>query len=278
MRNYTQRRIKPHSVVSLFNGATTALRDNVSQAIRSLSSHNGQQQDVISLTTMLGNVHVLLHPDLVTDFASKPDVFQKPQFLRRIMSVFRQTGILSSEFEDWKRHKELIQPRMAKKHLMDYEPNVAPKVDALLKKWKEQDGIHDLFGDIRKYTFSILCEAVLGVGVDEELEEKLGNAFDTINLETPKNVVLSPLAKLFNVPFSKKFTDAKDFIMAFLDTVCEPYLESHNPGHLPSDILESVGYYENRTHENKCRAYEQIFHIFIAGFETTANTLVWILS
>ncbi len=234
--------------------------------------------DAVSFDIGLKKVHILNNPDLIDEATRKADVFQKPHGLQKYLSFFGETGIFTSQYDDWSQHKMVLARFLARGTLPQYQDDINQTVGELVDKW-EKNGTKDIYEDFKDFAIVNFFRAVLKFDV-APYKDQLKEYVDYLNNEVPLQA-LNPLTYVFgHAQYPKHGRAAIDFVQKVLDKVLEPHLDAYTPEHITSEILNANGFYDAKNDVEKQAAkqktYQQMTELFIAGYDSTASSLTWL--
>lgn len=227
----------------------------------------------------LPRTHVLLHPKLVQGAARDPEALPKANFVYRFIGIRGGRGIFSSGYNLWKKQKDPIKFALTKDDLHRFHEPIQRNVHTLVDQWQTEHHTPDLFRDLRRFSIRIFFEKMFDVQTEHMsgpvTEDGILDHFEIINKRSFEQL-RTPVAYLKR----SAFTDDQSrmsvkYIETLLDQICARQLIKKIPGDFISGILEGAGYYNKKDRKSKFQAYDELFHIMIAGFMTTSSALSW---
>lgn len=210
--------------------------------------------------------------------------YQKDALQRRVLSAGLGHGLLSAEGEQWRIQRRTVAPVFARRTIMDFAPQMMAAAEALVARWREDDGgTRDVGAEMTRLTLDVLERTIFSDGLGrapEEFRLAMRTYFDTIGRIDAFDVIgLPPSVPRFahwRVRSTLRFFEnAIDDIIA-----TRRRRMAEEPEAVAKDILTlllnaldpETG---NRMAEIEVRS--NILTFIAAGHETTANLLTWTL-
>jgi cytochrome P450 len=210
--------------------------------------------------------------------------YRKDAIQRRVLSAGLGDGLLSAEDERWRTQRRTVAPVFARKTIMGFAPAMMDAADALVERWRRQDGATvDIVAEMSRLTLEVLERTIFsdGLGRDaEEIRAAMNVYFNTIGRIDPLDLLGLPasvprLSHLRVRATLRFFETAIDEIIATRRS-----RQSENSGDAANDILTLLlGALDPETGEQLTEAEvrSNILTFIAAGHETTANTITWSL-
>jgi cytochrome P450 len=121
-------------------------------------------------------VHLISDPDLIEEVLVRSVAKFKKDVDTRDLSSILGNGLLTSEGDDWKRHRRLLAPPLQANHIESYVREMTAAAEAFAAELAEgQD--RDVAQDMKHLTLKIVARTLLGVDVIEEVTA-IGSALD----------------------------------------------------------------------------------------------------
>src|SRR5690606_2462605 len=90
------------------------------------------------------------------------------------MAEFLGRGILTTEGEDWRRHRRIVQPAFHKRRLESFADGIVRIADPMLGDFRGEIDVSDA---MMRLTLKIVSEVLLGTRTDRDASE-IGEAVD----------------------------------------------------------------------------------------------------
>jgi cytochrome P450 len=210
--------------------------------------------------------------------------YHKDSFQRRVLSAGLGDGLLSAEGAQWKTQRRTVAPVFARKTITDFAPAMMAATDALIERWRRQDGLRvDAAAEMTRVTLDVLERTIFSDGLGREREEfrlAMGTYFNTIGRIDPLDLLGVPsfvprLSQLRVRSTLRFFEAAIDEIIATRRTRGRDTQDGNE-----ADILTLLlGALDPDTGQQMSEAEvrSNILTFIAAGHETTANLLSWSL-
>src|ERR671931_2343044 len=275
------------------------LRQFIRDPINTLSKIAREYGDISHFK--LGREHVFLinNPDyiekvLIYDHRN----FKKGKRLQTAKAVLGD-GLVTSEGEYHSRQRRLIQPIFHPKQIMTYSNIMTDYAARIRDSWKDGDTL-DIQQEMMRLTLGIICKSVLNYDVESETSQ-VGKALTTVRnyskrLQSPIGHVLDKVPILPTVKGAREAKKELDNLVYELIAHRREQQESARDNTTYNDLLSRLMQTQNSTDPTSTTDAKNLLHlsdsdtngkmsdkqvrdevmtIFIAGHETTANTLTW---
>ncbi|MGG4440372.1 cytochrome P450 [Brevibacillus fortis] len=222
------------------------------------------------------HVYLLTNPDHIKEvLVSKQAHFRKGKALQSARPVVGD-GILTSEGKKHLRQRRLMQPAFHRERIASYGEVMVRQAVDLMSDWKTGE-LRDIHSDMMKVTLAIITETMFGKTVKEGADQ-IGHAID-VGLKYVANKSSSFIDIPLSVPTksNREFLESSELLDKTIYSLIEARRNSEGEEH--KDLLEMLlaardeddG--QGMTDE---QVRDEVMTIFVAGHETTANTMSWI--
>ncbi len=232
-----------------------------------------QYGDVVSFRLGPIKACLLNHPDYIRDVLVVHDRrFAKGRPLELAKRLLGE-GLLTSEGEHHRRHRQLIQPLFHRKRLPAYAGAMVEAASRLTQRWQEGE-VRDISLDMADLALAISGKTMFDANIEEEAHE-LGQALrSTMELFSRVSIPLSELLLKIPLPSTRRFYRSK----ARLDETIHRLIdERRTEGTDHGDLLSLLlGMHEPAAavlSDEEVRDEALIF--LLAAFDTTALALTW---
>jgi cytochrome P450 len=230
--------------------------------------------DVIRLQVGGQRIYAVKDPDLIQeilvkraqDFHKLEVAEEKPSAL----GMFLGKGILTADHEEWKPQRKLIQPLMHAKHIQNYAETMTQFAERLTAQW--QDGkARDIHHDMVQVTMWIIAETMFGTTLDAS--ERIKHTGDMA-----QKIAVGTFTKSIPLPGAERRRDEKvRELNAELDAVVQKLMADRPGIGDRADLLTLL--MNTKDEDGQPVGYDfirnNILTLFLAGHETTANSLTW---
>ncbi|MGB1318906.1 MAG: cytochrome P450, partial [Flavobacteriales bacterium] len=196
-----------------------------------------------------------------------------------ILKVLLGEGLLTSEGEFWRKQRRLMQPAFHRDRLASFVKIKADAGQALVNKWsKLENGTEvDVSTDMMEMTLDIVCKAMFSSDVGDAMDV-VHKEFDKANENLIKRVTNPfPLPFWFPLPSIREEKRGYD---AIKQVVADIIAKRRNSTDEYDDLLAMLMEVEDAdTHEKMSnqQIQDEVITIFLAGHETTAVALTWLM-
>ncbi len=220
----------------------------------------------------LGSEHIYLlnSPDLVHDVLVRQ---AKSTMKGRGIQATRQllgNGLLTSEGDDHRRSRRLLQPAFAERHIQSYAEDMSAVTTELSHTWRSGPRTVDMDAQMSALTLQIVGRALFGRDLHPEIRE-VSTALEQA-MASFRRVVLPGGRVLLRLPLpsSRRALAARERLDAVVQrTIAE---RRASPGrHGTGDVLSSL--LQAGMSEEQVR--DEVMTLLLAGHETTATALTW---
>jgi cytochrome P450 len=214
------------------------------------------------------------HPDLVEEvLVNQNRRFIKHYRLRQTERTLGQ-GLLTSEGEFWRGQRKLAQPAFHRERIANYAQLMVDDTERMLRSWNDGQ-VHDAHADMMRLTLKIVAKTLFDAEIGGETAsasaamETLTRAFiaRTGNLITPPHWVPTPL----NLRIEHAIRRLERILEA---VITERRASGEDRGDLLSMLLAARDDETGRQMSDR-QLRDEVMTLFLAGHETTANTLAW---
>ena len=192
----------------------------------------------------------------------------------RFLNEVLGEGLVTSEDQTWKRHRQIIQPVFHTNMMMDFVSQFNTITKEFVGKWSKKGTINN-FNEMSALTATIVTKTILGSDVDFNIQE-LGDSVSFLTLHIQKRVqtlvaIPHSIPTKENREFKKHMATVNDIV----NRIIAEHKKSSNQG---TDILSRLLQASDpetgdRLTDDELR--DEIRTFFLAGHETTATSLTW---
>lgn len=246
--------------------------------------------DVYLLDLGISNQLVVTRPSLIQKILlARPNEFVR---MKKMDGVIKQAGVdgaFNAEGESWKMHRSIVAKGLDVKHLKDFYPAMVPIIERLYNKWEknaENSEPFDIQRDLFRFTVDITSSLAFGFpmntleqegsAIQDHMEKVFPMIFKRINQPIPwYKLVKSKADKEFDVAVEAM----NSLIDEFIETTRKRIEENPELRERPTNLIESimVAAEEDENFTDK-HVRGNLATLLLAGEDTTAHTLIWMLS
>jgi cytochrome P450 len=232
--------------------------------------------DVASLRLGPKRMYLLSHPDLVEDVLVHKNRIMHKHFALRSARPSLGEGLLTSEGDFWRRQRRLAQPAFHRDRIAAYGDVMVAYAERMLRSWSDGQR-RDLQADMMQLTLEIVAKTLFDADIAREAPE-IALAMETLMENFTDRV--NRLVKLPNwlpIPSNVRFRRAMGLVWGTLDRIiAERRRSGEDRGDLLSMLLHATDVEGDGTGMSDRQLRDEVVTLFMAGHETTANTLAWV--
>jgi cytochrome P450 len=231
-----------------------------------------QYGDIAGLRIFNFRLYLINHPDYIEDvLVNHPRKFIKGRVLQANKRVFGK-GLLTSEGDFWLRQRRLAQPAFHRARISGYASTMVEYTERLLHEW--QDGEErDIHKEMMRLTMQIVGKTLFDGDVERDAQE-VGKSLELL-LELGANfrrTLLVPhwLPTPTNIRQERAIRQIEKVLYRIIS---EKRASGRDAGDLLSMLLAAQD--EDGSGMTDQQLRDETITLFLAGHETTANTLSW---
>jgi cytochrome P450 len=212
------------------------------------------------------------HPDAIESvLVTNARKYTKGRVLRANRRVFGE-GLLVSEGEFWLRQRRLAQPAFHRARIASYAATMVEYAERMAGGWRDGEQ-RDIHQEMMKLTLQIVGKTLFGADVDRDAQD-VGQSLELL-LELGANfrrAIFVP--EWLPTPTNIRKNRAVEKIEKVLyRIISEKRASGRDAGDLLSMLLAAQDEDGSRMTDRQLR--DETITLFLAGHETTANTLAW---
>jgi len=186
-------------------------------------------------------------------------------FTYRPLRAVLGNGLLTSEGETWKRHRRVVQPVFAQRHVVGFAPQIVETAVAAVRRWP--DGVTlDAAGAMRRITLDVVGRALFGSELAGDAE-RTGRSLEILQRGAVVGTFL-PGAAASRALYER--VPGMSGALAQLDGLVQRVIGGSSGGELLNLLKERGEFSEEDLHD-------EVLTLLLAGHETTASALAWTL-
>ena len=228
--------------------------------------------DVVGLRILNFRILLINHPDHIEDvLVNHPRKFIKGRVLQANKRVFGR-GLLTSEGDFWLRQRRLAQPAFHRARIASYASTMVEYTERLLHEW--QDGEErDIHKEMMRLTLQIVGKTLFDADVERDAKD-IGKSMELL-LELGadfRRTLFIPqwLPTPTNIRLERAIRQIEKVLYRI---IAEKRASGRDAGDLLSMLLAAQDEDGSRMTDKQLR--DEAITLFLAGHETTANTLSW---
>ena len=194
---------------------------------------------------------------------------------RELLSRFLGNGLLSNDGADHQKQRKLVQPAFHMKRIQAYAETMVEHTQAMLERWHD-GAILDMDQAMMELTLTIVTKTLFNADISEQEVRQVSQAMEDIQVNfTIISEQSVPLPRWVPTRANRALEHASKQIDQVVQRVIrERRASGEDTGDLLSMLLLSIddGNGQGMTDQ---QVRDEVVTLFLAGHETTANTLTW---
>ncbi len=203
--------------------------------------------------------------------------YHKSELATKQVAEFMGKGLLFSNGEYWMKQRRLIQPAFHKEKLQGLFSIICKTIEDFLENFPQGNNI-DVYPIIHQLSFNIIINSLFDIKLSAAIMKELNESITEIQDFLIKDIN-QPLRKLiYPINGAKKIQlkKAKKLREVFI-TIIEERKASNKEYNDLLDMLLNSKYEDTGLAMTTQQIVNEVLVLIIAGHETTANTLSWLL-
>jgi cytochrome P450 len=247
----------------------------------SIWSENDFNQQFMGRKLFKQSLFVANHPDVVRHVfvENNANYERKSPMMIKALDLLLGNGLFISDGEVWKTQRKIQTPLFTASHVALYSEIMVDTTLELCERWAKIPDNTTIFvlSEMAKLTAEIICRALFGQNLGAGKAEEVVNAF-TEYQEAIEQMDFSTFIGLPTwVPLPginwKKARKCAERIHDIVDEIIAKSKQNPESRSLLNELIKANS--ENPDHLTNTQIRNEIIVLFMAGHETTANTLAW---
>jgi pentalenene oxygenase len=249
------------------------MRDNLG-FIASLRQDYGP---LVEITLQPGTRTVVVQdPDLIrTMLVDLAPTLDKGRFFEKMGHILGDSVVTAAGQEHVRKRRQL-QPAFARAEIARYVDIMRNEVAAATDSWQPGQSL-DVREAMVKLSLDMLAKTVFSGSLDEETFRRLRHDLSVVMTGVGARIMLPDWVERLPLPFNRRFNESRDAVRATIHQAVDDLQASgHDTGDMLSLLLRATDpdTGEPLTTDQIC---SEILTLAVAGTETTASVLSWIL-
>src|ERR1700682_4178866 len=237
-----------------------------------LSNAAREYGDIVGLRFLHFRTYLVSHPGDIEDvLVNHPRKFVKGRVLQANKRLFGN-GLLTSEGDFWLRQRRLAQPAFHRTRIAGYASTMVEYTERLLHEW--QDGEErDIHKEMMRLTLQIVGKTLFDADVERDAQD-IGKSMELLlELGADFRRTLFILQWLPTPTNIRRERAVRQIEKVLYRMIAEKRASGRDAGDLLSMLLAAQDEDGSRMTDKQLR--DEAITLFLAGHETTANTLSW---
>ncbi|WP_435011204.1 cytochrome P450 [Tundrisphaera lichenicola] len=233
--------------------------------------------DVVALRFAHRKIVVVNHPDLVEEVL----VTRNRQFIKhfalRLAKNTMGEGLLTSEGDFWRRQRRLSQPAFHREKVAGHASVMVEYADRMLRGWLDGQR-RDVQADMMRLTLEIIAKCLFDADVSADSADASAAMETVLRCFTARVDRLLPVPDFLPTPINLRLRRAMKRLDGIIyQVISDRRSMKEDRGDLLSMLLEANDPVEEGGAGMTDRQLrDEAMTLFMAGHETTANTLAWV--
>ena len=203
--------------------------------------------------------------------------YKKSEFSIGRAADFFGKGLVFAEGDYWRRQRRLVQPGFHRQKLMGLFGIMIKTIKESLAEIPVGKPI-DIYPFMSNLSFKVLVNSLFDISLSQDLIDELNQLFNELQvfLMDESNRPYKKLFYPFNGAEKKQYAKSERLRTIMRGIIKERRASNGNFTDILDTLLNSK-YEDTGEHMNEDQIIDELFVLLFAGFETTSNTLSWLL-
>jgi len=231
--------------------------------------------DVVSLRLATKRIIVVNHPDLIEEVLVTNNRHYIKHFALRMAKPTLGNGLLTSEGDFWRRQRRLSQPAFHRERIAAHAAMMVSFTERMLEPWKTGQ-TRDIQNDMMQVTLQIVAKALFDADVSGDSADASEAMETVLRCFTARVDKLIRLPDFFPTPVNLRLRRAIKRLDGIIFRIIE---ERRSTGEDRGDLLSMLLQAQDEDNGERMtdrQLRDELMTLFMAGHETTANTLSWV--
>ncbi len=252
------------------------VRDFTADRLGYLSRLASDYGDVVSFRFAHRRMVLVNHPDLVEEVL----VARNRQFIKHFaLRMARPTlgnGLLTSEGDFWRRQRRLAQPAFHRDRVAAHGSVMVEFAERMLRGWSDGQA-RDVHDDMMRVTLEIVARTLFDADVSGDSADAAAAMETLVHSFTARVGKVLPLPVWVPTPVNLRFRKARRRLDRIIyDIIAARRASGEDRGDLLSMLLQATDDdADGGPGMTDGQLRDEAMTLFMAGHETTANTLAW---
>ena len=271
-------KIPHHNGLPLLGQAITAVRDPLSFLVRLQEVY----PDVVSIRILGKKYYIIQHPDICRRILQEnARNYFKPGMAKELKR-FLGEGLATSNGKNWLRQRRLMQPAFHQKRIELLVDVINGETTGLINSWKSQGlpDVKNINRDFMNLTLTNLTKAMFGTDLKQSLDRIAEVVNRLLEYGTRRATALIKVPHYLPTPANVRYKKANQAFESIISELIQKRKrgKADNGADVGKDVFDILlqAYDKAGSHMTRKRLRDEIATIFMAGHETTAQTLSWV--
>jgi len=254
-------------------GLTLAIRRDALGTLRHVAHEYG---DIVRMPIAFQDRIFLNHPDYIEQvLVIQQAKFHKSELTKRVTEGLLGQGLLISEGDFWRRQRRLMQPSFHRSRVDEYAATMAESAQRHIQGWTDGEQ-RDIAVEMMALTLDVAVRTLFGTTLPTEARQ-VGRAMTFLmryQLGRQRSFIRIP--ETWPTPRNKRALSELNFLDSLVYRIVEERRSQGNSNHrndLLSLLMSAMD--EDGAQMTPKQLRDETMTLFLAGHETTAQTLAW---
>ena len=256
---------------------------HANQDLLSIWTEDSFRFEFMSQQILKQKIFIANDPRIVKDvFVTKHHIYEKksPQ-MQRALEPLLGDGLFISYGDTWTSHRHIQTPLFHTGFVQNYSKIMVNTITEIVDEWANQkSSTVNVLPEMGRLTAEIISRTLFGENLGKEKASKVVKAF----ADYQSSIKQTPLSSFTDIPnWTDKFSIKSHMAMraakrihAVVDEIIDKAGEKENQETLVAHLLAANEDRESETALTREQIRNEIIVLFMAGHETTANSLAWV--
>ncbi len=225
------------------------------------------------------NSIIIYSPELIKSVLIENNrSYIKGEQIEELRAIVGNGLATNNDYDSWLKSRALLSKEFGSKAVSNFAKNFQSISATHFEKWKP-DTTLDVCEEMKLLTFNIACQTLLGVTLDHKDAKTVNEAVHYTSIVTYKRIFqIFPIPYWFptltNYRFNKHYNNLNNIVLKLIDE------EKKNPKKDCNSVLQKLVHAkdaETNFSFNDEQLRDEVLTMMLAGHETSAHTLTWIL-
>jgi enediyne biosynthesis protein E7 len=231
--------------------------------------------DIVRLGGGAATVHLLAHPDHADHVLRKHhDRYDRDTRSGQAMELVTGESILTTSGDAWRTRRLLLQPTFNHDSVASLGELILDETRPLLERWATTSGAIDVAKEMAHLTLAIASRAFFGTELHDDVAEVAALMPPVVQRTYERSTALIPMHRLLRSARDRRFDERIHKLQEVVRKIIDQNLVKK--GQLLTRLVDAR-FEDGSTRLTPSEVANETLALLLAGHETTANTLTWLV-
>lgn len=233
---------------------------------------------------------VIAEPELATEvLRNRPQLYRRLDTMETVIRELGIDGVFTAEGENWRRQRLLVMQALDTKHLRQFFPTlvkVTQRLKSHLAHAAQKREVVEVQKDLMRYTVDVTTNLAFGYDMNtlEQEEDPIQHHLEKIFPMLSKRIFAPfPYWRYLKLPadyvLDNALQEVRKCVEEFMTNTRANIANNPDLAEHPTNLLEAmlVAQDEEEQQFSNDEIYGNVFTMLLAGEDTTANTIAWMI-